>query len=126
MDWRDEEVIVRSKFPVLVERAEWVFPAMGKATKALREAIKADELYAEFSHRGLCSILEHAEDLLICSGQRKVPNALLKRAARAWLDGLADEDTRKEARKLMDPHIKGGMVNQGNTDHIGNGGIADI
>lgn len=126
MDWKDEGPIVQAKFPVLVERAPWVFPAMGRATKALREAIRNDDLYAEFSHRGLCSILEHAEDLLICSGQRKVPGALLKRAARAWLDGLPDEDTRKEARNLMDPHIRGGMVDQGDTGHIGSEPLADI
>lgn len=128
MDWRDEEPIVRAKFPVLVDRAPWVFDKMGKAAKALRAAIAADELHAEFSHRGLCAVLGHAEDLLICSGDRnKVPGNLLRKAARAWWDGLPDTDSRAKARTCMDPHIKGGTVNEGNKGHIKTGDpLADI
>ncbi len=40
----------------------------------------------------------------------KVPTDLVRRGARVWIDGLPDEVTRDEARKLIDPHIKGGMV----------------
>lgn len=112
MDWVDEGPIVEKKFPLLKEKASWIFPAMGAVTKALRDAIAQEKLYAEFSHRGLCSILEHAEDLLVCSG-RAAPPSLLSHAARAWLDGLPDEDTRTEARRLMDPHVKGGMLRGG-------------
>ena len=126
MEWKDEEPIVKAKFPYLLERAPWVFDAMGKATKALRDAVKQNELYAEFSHRGLCAILEHAEDLLYCADRTKVPGTLLKMAARAWIDGLPDQAARDKARTVMDPHVKGGMVNQGSTAHIGSGGLADI
>jgi len=122
MDWRDEEPIVKAKFPVLMDKAPWVFTKMGKATKALRAAIDNEELYAEFSHRGLCSILGHAEDLLICSGSRQeVTGKLLKKAARAWWDKLPDKETRLKAQTCMDAHIKGGVLNEGDKGHIHTG-----
>lgn len=126
MDWKDEEPIVRAKFPLLVERAPWAFDPMGKITKALREAIANEELHAEFSHRGLCSILGHAEDLLVCNGTRAVPANLLQRASRAWVDGLPDQEARDGAEKLMDPFLKGGMVAGGKTPHIKSGEVADF
>lgn len=118
MDWKDEEPIVRAKFPLLVERAPAVFPAMGKVTEALRKAIQGNDLFAEFSHRGLCAILGHAEDMLICNRSNKVPDGFLKRAARAWLDGLPDPDTREAAVRIIDAHVKGGMVDEGSKGHI--------
>jgi MoxR-like ATPase len=125
MDWRDEEPIVRAKHPLLVERCPDVFATMGRVTETLRKAIAAEELYAEFSHRALCTILGHAEDLIHCSGGTKVPSKLLKKAARAWLDGLPDEDTRQAARNLIDPHLKGGAIDEGDTSHINDGNLAD-
>lgn len=127
MDWRDEEPIVKAKFPTLVDKASWVFAKMGKATKALRAAIDNEELYAEFSHRGLCSILGHAEDLLICSGSgQEVTGKLLKKAARAWWDGLPDKESRLKAQTCMDPHIKGGVLNEGRKSHISGDPLANI
>lgn len=112
MDWADEEPILQAKFPILAERAPWVFPAMGKCTRALRDAINDNRLHAEFSHRAVCSILGHAEDVLIINGVGyKPPSSLLKGSSRVWLDRLAgDEVSHMEAVKLMDPHIEGGML----------------
>ena len=124
MDWRDEEPIVRAKFPLLVERAEGVFKTMGQVTKTLRKAIAEEELYAEFSHRGLCTVLGHAEDLIFCSG--KVPTDLMKKAIRAWRDGLPDEESRQTAKNLIDPFLKGGAIDEGDTSHIDkDGNLAD-
>jgi hypothetical protein len=125
LDWKDEEPIVRAKFPMLVEKCPEVFPTMGRVTATLRKAIAAEELYAEFSHRALCTVLGHAEDLIFCSGGKKVPSRLLKKAARAWLDGLPDEETRQAARNLIDPHLKGGAIDEGDTSHIGDGSLAE-
>jgi len=125
LDWRDEEPIVKAKFPTLLARVPKVFAQMAKVTDALRTAINKEELYAEFSHRGLCSILGHAEDILRCSGDSKrVPKNLMKMAARMWLDGLPDEDTRTVAKNLMDPHMEGGLIDEGNIGHIQEGPVA--
>lgn len=123
MDWRDEEPIVRAKHPILVERCPAIFGVMGRVTESLRKAIADEELYAEFSHRGLCSILGHAEDIIDCAGpNRKVPTGIIKKAARAWLDKLPDDEARQVAKALMDPHLKGGMIDEGDTSHIATGG----
>ncbi len=123
MDWKDEEIVCRAKFPVLAQRCPSVFSKLGAATVALRDAILNGDLYAEFSHRGVCSILGHAQDMLECQTGRKVPANLLKMASRAWLDGLPDEESRDFAKKAMDPHFK--MINEGDTSHVGSGGVAD-
>ena len=39
----------------------------------------------------------------------KVPANLLKQGFRAWLDGL-DTDSRLVAKRLVDPHLKGGSL----------------
>ena len=122
MDWRDEEPIVKAKHPMLVERCPSIFGVMGRITESLRKAIIEEELYAEFSHRGLCAILGHAEDIIDCAGSnRKVPTGIIKKAARAWLDKLPDDDARQAAKNLMDPHLKGGMLDEGDTSHIKTG-----
>ena len=124
MDWKDEEPIVKAKFPILAARAPGIFPKMGKATKALRAAIDNNDLHAEFSHRGLCSILGHAQDLLVCSGGKGVPKRLLKEAAKAWWSKLPDTETRKQAQACIDPHIKGGIIDEGDKSHIGKDPLA--
>lgn len=124
MDWRDEEPVIRAKFPLIGARAPKVFIQMGKVTESLRNAINREELYAEFSHRGLCSILGHAEDMMRAMDGKKLPKGLMKIASRMWLDGLPDEDTRNVARNLMDPHFEGGVLDEGNTDHIQSGPVA--
>ncbi len=111
MDWADEGEIVKAKFPLLAERVPGLFDQVGKATAALRDAIHKEELYAEFSHRGVCSWLGHCEDIVAITG--KVPKDLATRGARAFLDGLPDQETRLHAQRLIDPHIKGGVVDAG-------------
>jgi len=108
MEWDDEEPIVKSKFPLLYERCPSSFSQVGKATASLRDAIHKEKLYAEFSHRAVCAWLGHMEDIVAMTG--KVPKDLVKRGARAFLDGMPDEHTRLEAERLIDPHIKGGVV----------------
>jgi hypothetical protein len=111
MDWQDEGEIVRAKFPLLMERCPGIFTQVGNATTSLRAAIHQEELYAEFSHRGVCSWLGHCEDIVAITGE--VPTDLHRRGARAFLDGLPDVETRKAAERLIDPHIKGGVVDAG-------------
>lgn len=108
MDWADEEPIVRTKFPSLVAKCPEVFAQIGNCTAAIRDAVAKETLYAEFSHRGVCAVLGHAEDIITVTG--KCPDGLLKRAFRAWIDGLSDENTRLEAKRLIDPHLKGGSL----------------
>jgi len=113
LDWSDEEPVVRAKFPALTERCPGIFTVMGRITKALRQAIANEELYAEFSHRSLCAILRHANRLIGAHGPNGVPKDLVNKSIRVWIDKLPDADTRQTATNIMDPHIKGGALNAG-------------
>ena len=132
MDPLDEEPIVRMKYPVLAGRFPEAISCMMKATQAVREAVEKEEVYCEWSHRTLCAWAGAAEDLLetlppATGRNEKKMNVgpLLKRAARVVLDGLPDADTRDGVKRVMDPHIKGGLVNEGATTHIKAGGLSD-
>ena len=106
MSWKDEGEILRSKFPVLFEKHPETYEALGHSTKALRKAVMDGELYAEFSHRDVCNWCSAAEDRI-----RLRPNKtdkLLATAAESWISGLADNETRTEARRIIDPFLKGG------------------
>jgi len=108
MDWEDEGDILRGKFPEVAERAPEVFDQLGEATKAVRLAIEQEDIYAEFTHRGLCEVLAEVEDILHFGGAT-VPKNILKKGFYAWLDGL-DGDSRLEAKRLIDAHITGGAL----------------
>lgn len=118
MDPKDEEPVVRAKFPLLAGKMPEAIKTMMRATHAVREAAEKEEVYCEWSHRTVCAWAGAAEDILEILPGKVTLSALLKRAARVVLDGLPDADTRESVKRIMDPHIKGGMVNEGNTSHI--------
>lgn len=124
MDWKDENLIVRDKFPLLSAQVPDIFEALGKVTVALRAAIAGNTIYGEFSHRDVCHILMAADDLLSNTTTDKAKANLLKLAVRVWLDGLPDADTRKAAVNILGPHIRG-VVATGRTA-ISDDPLADI
>jgi len=123
MDWRDEEPIIRSKFPILAQRCPSAFNKLGATTKLLRDAIAKDELHCEFSHRGLCSVARMAQDMLLCNPSKQAPKNLLALAARVWLDRLPDRDNREKARKIMDGHL--GTLDEGGAAQSPSGNLLD-
>lgn len=107
MVWADEEKIVLKKFPLLAEHSPEMFKQVGKAVSALRTAVVQGSLYADISHRTVCAWLGHAEDIRRATGN--APRDLLRRSARAWLDKLPDKTVKKDAERIIDPHVPGGM-----------------
>ena len=105
LHWEDENTVLRGKYPRLAEVSPECFDQLGNATVALRKAIENEEIYAEFTHRGICEVLSECDDLVEFSS--RVPSNLLKKGFKAWLDGL-DEDSRMSAKRLIDAHISGG------------------
>lgn len=125
MEWDDEARILRGKYPVLAQKCPEIFEGvgvdgklngghLGEACKALRSAIENEELYAEFTHRGLCAVLDECDDIVHFRGG-SVPSNLLKLGFRAWLDGLSGDD-RLTAKRLVDPFLKGGSGAAGDDD----------
>jgi len=108
LNWKDEEVIIKSKFPHLAEKKPECFSTMKTIVETLRTAIQKEELFCDFSHRDLCSWLQHAEDLLL--KLPAVPKLLLKKSQRAWTDRLPDPETKLEALRIIDALIDGGSI----------------
>lgn len=103
MHWLDEEVIVRAKFPILVERCPDVFKRVGDAVDKLRAAIRSHDLYTEFSHRAVCAWLGAAADIVTI--RNSVPGDLLRRAFRVVQDKMPDAETRMKAGRIVSAHI---------------------
>ena len=116
MLWEDEGPIVLAKFPKLFKTYPKLEKKFEQITMALREQVLNGELHGEFSHRALCNILSHAEDILAESSVR-LPEAVIGVAARVWLDGLPDEDNRLIAKRTMDAHFK--TMNKDNKLNLG-------
>jgi hypothetical protein len=116
MDWRDEEPIIRAKYPLFAETAGHLLSHVGNATAALRKAIDDGDLYGEFSHRDLETWIGDCEDILRFS--KKAPKDLLKQGFLSYADGLPDEDNKLAAMTLVDPYFKGGALERGDTSHI--------
>lgn len=108
MEWEDEGPIVKAKFPLLHQRCPEIFDQVGNACGSLRDAVYNNTLYAEFSHRAVCSWLKHAENVIRWT--KTVPKDLAERSLRVWLDGLGDEATRLTASRLISAHIQDGVI----------------
>jgi hypothetical protein len=120
LDWKDEVGVLMAKFPLVAEHLPDLFRTgdeandmgpLGSAVASLRKSIAAEELYAEFTHRGICEVLLEIQDILedrLAAG-KSAPDDIVKRGWSAWLEKL-DDSTADEARKLIDPHLKGGAV----------------
>jgi hypothetical protein len=126
MDWGDEEIIVTKKFPLLFQKFPSLSGKMGRVTNKLRGEIMNGNLMAEFSHRAICHILEHAQDMLELSLEkgRKPSAQLMSWAVRVWLDGLPDEDNREQAVHILDPEFR--TLPEGDTSHIGKGDLGSM
>jgi len=104
----DEIATFAGIFPDIHASHPQMIPQLVKAVGAVRQAIEAEEVYAEFTFRGVYDVLCEVEDLMFFK-KSKDGSKLLKAGLQAWL-GKQEGDTAAEARRLMDPHIKGGTI----------------
>lgn len=108
LDRRDEEPVVKAKFPLLVQRSPWVFNEAMQSTESIRTAIENETIYWDFGHRTLCDWLEHAEDYVRClADEKEVPDNLLRLALCAIVDGGPDPETRDAIRASLRIHLGG-------------------
>jgi MoxR-like ATPase len=105
LHWDDESAVLREKFPMLAQEHPEIFTQLQGCCDVLRKAIRDEEIFAEFTHRGICDVLAEAEDRVRFGKKDK----LLSNAFEAWLDRL-DADNRLAAKRLIDPHISGGSI----------------
>lgn len=122
LSWKDEEIVVRSKFPILARHCEEIFTAVGKTTEVIRKATERGDLEMEFGHRELSGWMDFAECLAEYDLKRgrKIRTHILKESFQVVLQAL-DSDMRDAVTQMVDTHIRGGLVNQGDTSHIGDG-----
>jgi len=121
IDWRDEEPVIRAKFPLFAERYGHVLDKIGNATSALRSAVEDEDLYGEFSHRDLCGWIGDCEDIIAFHDRFEagaLPRNILSLAFQSYSDGLADAENKALAESLVDPYIKGGALPRGKTTGV--------
>lgn len=116
MDWRDEEPIIRAKYPLFAERCGQLLEHVGKATKVLRDNVEEQNLYGEFSHRDLCTWVGDCEDILRYA--KTAPADLLKQGFYSYADGLPDAENTTLALTLVDAYLKGGALPRGDTSDV--------
>jgi MoxR-like ATPase len=117
LDREDEKEILSARYPNLANAIPGALDQILSATEKIREAVAAEQIYFEWSHRAVCAWVEAAEDLLFAFGPTATAPNLLQRAVRAVLDGSPNQETRDALKTLIDPHIRGGVIVTGSLDH---------
>lgn len=118
MDWEDEGPLLHKKFPKVFNKISWADEALKKSSKKLREAIDEEEISIEFGHRALCRWLGHCEDILHFFPEEH-PSMIFKRGLNCYLDGMPNSRIKDLVSKFIDPFPPGGMIEEGDTTHIG-------
>lgn len=117
MDPKDEEPILRSKYPTLVARFPNLLTTVMKAVTAIRDAVAKDEIFIDFGHRSVSNWMDATSAEAACN-TTKDDAKVLRAGLQDILAGCPNDDTREALKRLVDPHIKGGAVDEGDTSHI--------
>ena len=134
LDWKDESQIIKAKFPLLARICGSMkygekdfFDNIGDVVKAIRGAIKTDSIEMEFGHRELCGWMKHMQSRVVFYHKRgrKIPTTLVKDSFRQ-VRGAVDQGMHAQLDMLVDTFIRGGVIDQGNTSHIGDGELVDL
>ena len=117
MDIRDEEPILRAKYPALAARFPDLIPTVMRATTAIRDAVEKDEVFMDFGHRTVSNWMD-AISVESTFYNGKDAAKVIRAGLQDVLAGCPNEDTREAVKRLVDPHLKGGAVDEGDTSHI--------
>lgn len=118
MDSRDEEPLIRAKYPDLCARFPELLPTVIRATTAIRDAVKKEDLYLDFGHRSVSNWMDATAAEAACAPGVTDYSRMLRAGLQDVLAGCPNDDTRESLKKLVDPHIRGGAVDEGDTSHI--------
>lgn len=134
LDWRDEEMIIRNKFPLLARICGGMtygeksfFANIGDIVKVIRKAIKQGNLSMEFGHREVSGWMKQLQGIVsyYTTRGKDVPADLMKRGFRQ-VCGAVEGTQRDQLTMLVDTFIQGGLIDQGDTSHIGEGELVDL
>jgi len=106
LHWSDESAVLQARYAGLEAAVPGLFAALGRATEALRRAVRGEALHADFTHRSLCDVLDECADRADHAGEASLK--LLAQSFSAWLEGLEPE-VRLNAIRLIDPHLGGAL-----------------
>jgi hypothetical protein len=120
MDQRDEEPILRGKYTALCARFPELLGVVMRATTAIRDAVSKEEVFLDFGHRSVCNWMDAANAEAVCDPRAKEYSKILRAGLQDILAGCPNDDTRETVKKLVDPFLKGGAVEEGDTSHISN------
>ena len=117
MDVRDEEPILRAKYPTLSARFPDLVGIVMRAVTAIRDAVEKEDIFLDFGHRSVCNWMDATAAEASCTSS-KDSSKVLRAGLQDILAGCPNDDTREAVKRLVDPHLKGGAVDEGDTSHI--------
>jgi len=130
LDWEDEKPILVDRFPILARHGgDSLWEQVEKCSKAIRKAIVSEMggIDMEFGHRELVAWMKstaiYAKRDLDKKG--KVGSDVLKRGFKTVLRSV-EGTTRGDLQRLVNPHLQGGIIDMGDTSHIGDGELVDL
>ena len=116
------------RFPILARHGgEGLWTQVEKSVKAIRNAIKSDAIRMEFGHRELVAWMKsssiYARKSLKKGGSFDTES--LKKGFKTVLRSVEGQ-SRKDLERLVNAHIKGGLVDAGDTSHIDDGELVNL
>lgn len=102
MEWSDESLIIKEKFPNLVEKFPSCFDLIGKAVQKIRERIHKGEIFFELSHRGVCRWFRQVESLARMGYDK---TDILRRSFRVLSDAAPNSEVSLALTRLVDAEL---------------------
>lgn len=109
MDAKDERPILQAKYPALCARFPDLLTVSMKFISAIRDAIAKEEVFIDFGHRSVCNLFDAMSAEAECAPTESM-SKILTAGLEDLLAGCPNQDTAEQVKRLIDPHIKGGLI----------------
>lgn len=114
----DEEPALRAKYPALCARFPELLPACMRVIGAIREAATKEEIAVDFGHRTACNMLSAMQVEAMAFPKVTDWAKIFRGGFGDILAGAPNEETAEAIKRIADPHVKNGVLDQGDTSHI--------
>lgn len=103
IQWDNEKVILERAYPEFFRSHQEYIKNLGVAFNLIHKAIDGDEIFTDFSHRGIVRIIEQAQALYTCG----IAENVFIDSFEVFLASLSSQAERMAIRRILDPRIPG-------------------